>query len=103
MQTLHSEQDLFAIVPGHDIPDLETVVASNDGYAIVRKHMEARRVEAVNELASMRVSAPPVGTDTMEWQSNSKSLFRAGAVSVSPSTTTSSARQTRPSVRAPKS
>ena len=40
MQTLHSEQDLFAIVPGHDIPDLETVVASNDGYAIVRKHME---------------------------------------------------------------
>ncbi|MFL5602708.1 MAG: hypothetical protein ACJ77R_04740 [Gemmatimonadaceae bacterium] len=39
-RSVHSEQDLFAIVPGQDIPDLETVVASNDGYAIVRKHME---------------------------------------------------------------
>lgn len=40
LAALHREPDLFAIVPGHEVPDLETVVASNDGYAIVRKHMD---------------------------------------------------------------
>jgi hypothetical protein len=40
MRMLHSQEDLFAIVPGHDVPDLETVVLTNYGYAIVQKHME---------------------------------------------------------------
>jgi ANTAR domain len=40
LRALHAEDGLFAIVPGHDIPDLEAVVASVDGYAIVRKHTE---------------------------------------------------------------
>jgi hypothetical protein len=40
LAALHLEQGLFAIVPGHELPDLETVVLSNDRYAIVRKHTE---------------------------------------------------------------
>ncbi len=40
LRRLHGEEGLFAIAPGHEIPDLETVVVSNNGYAIVQKHME---------------------------------------------------------------
>jgi hypothetical protein len=40
MRMLHSQEDLFAIVPGHEVPDLETLVLTKDGYAIVQKHME---------------------------------------------------------------
>jgi hypothetical protein len=40
LRALHGEEGLFAIVPGHEIPDLETVVSSTDRYAIVRKHEE---------------------------------------------------------------
>jgi ANTAR domain-containing protein len=40
LRALHAEENMFAIVPGHEVPDLETVVLSNDRYAIVRKHME---------------------------------------------------------------
>jgi ANTAR domain-containing protein len=40
LRALHSEEHTFAIVPGHELPDLETVILTRDGYAIVRKHME---------------------------------------------------------------
>jgi hypothetical protein len=39
----------FAIVPGHDIGDVEDVVASNERFATVRKHPEAAdRVRATD-------------------------------------------------------
>lgn len=31
---------LFAIVPGHEIPDVEEVVAENQRFYVVRKHVE---------------------------------------------------------------
>jgi hypothetical protein len=37
LKMLHSRPGFYAITPGHEIPDLETVVLENDGYAIVRK------------------------------------------------------------------
>jgi hypothetical protein len=32
---------LFAVVPGHEIPDAEDVLTTTDRYAVVRKHAEA--------------------------------------------------------------
>jgi hypothetical protein len=40
LRALHAGENMFAIVPGHEVPDLETVVFSNERYAVVRKHME---------------------------------------------------------------
>ena len=36
-EELRSDPVLFAIVPGHEIPDVEVVVARTDAYAVVRK------------------------------------------------------------------
>jgi hypothetical protein len=35
---LHAESNLFVVAPGHEIADVETVVAESDGYLIVRKN-----------------------------------------------------------------
>jgi hypothetical protein len=37
LQTLHSTPGDYVVLAGHDIPDLEQVVQSQNGYAIVRK------------------------------------------------------------------
>jgi hypothetical protein len=37
LRVIHGDENLFAIVPGHEIPDLETVIEQTDGYAIIRK------------------------------------------------------------------
>jgi hypothetical protein len=37
LHLLHSRAGYYAIIPGHDIPDLETVVMEKDGYAVVQK------------------------------------------------------------------
>ena len=37
-EELRSDPGLFAIVPGHEIPDVEDVVAETEAYAVVRKH-----------------------------------------------------------------
>jgi hypothetical protein len=34
---LHEEGGLFVVLPGHEIPDVESVVDRNNGYLIVRK------------------------------------------------------------------
>ena len=31
----------FAVAPGHELPEIESVVARRDGYQVVRKHGEA--------------------------------------------------------------
>jgi hypothetical protein len=36
-EELRAEPAHFAIVPGHEIPDVEQVVAERDGYHVVRK------------------------------------------------------------------
>ena len=38
LQQLHAGNDLFVVLPGHEIPDVETVVANSNGYLIVRKN-----------------------------------------------------------------
>jgi hypothetical protein len=43
---------LFAIYPGHEAPDVETVVAKHGGYEVVRKHVGAP--EALAEAADPR-------------------------------------------------
>jgi len=42
LQTLHSTPGCYVVLAGHDIPDLEDVVQSQNGYAIVRKRAAER-------------------------------------------------------------
>ena len=35
---LHAENGLFVVLPGHEIPDVETVVDRHDGYLVVRRN-----------------------------------------------------------------
>jgi len=37
LRMLHAKPGFYAIIPGHEIPDLETIVLQHDGYAIIRK------------------------------------------------------------------
>jgi hypothetical protein len=37
-EELRAESSHFAVVRGHEIPDVETVIAQREGYDIVRKH-----------------------------------------------------------------
>lgn len=37
LQDLHAAPDLFVVLPGHEIEDVETVVDRSNGYLIVRK------------------------------------------------------------------
>jgi hypothetical protein len=37
LHQLHAGNDLFVVLPGHEIPDVETVVDRFNGYLIVRK------------------------------------------------------------------
>jgi hypothetical protein len=37
LQRLHAEKGLFVVLPGHEIPDVETVIESFEEYLIVRK------------------------------------------------------------------
>lgn len=41
LQQLHAEADTFLIAKGHELPELETVIADADGYLIVRKNVAA--------------------------------------------------------------
>jgi len=38
LQHLHAENGLFVVLPGHEIPDLETVVDRHNGYLVVRRN-----------------------------------------------------------------
>jgi len=42
LRMLHSRDGFYAIMRGHEIPDLETVVMENGGYAIVQKGVKAQ-------------------------------------------------------------
>ena len=37
---VRADPRLFAIVPGHEIPDVEELVSQNERFSIVRKHVE---------------------------------------------------------------
>jgi hypothetical protein len=37
LRHLHAENGLFIVLPGHEIPDVETVVDRYDGYLVVRR------------------------------------------------------------------
>jgi len=37
-ERLRADATTFAVLPGHDSPDVEDVVAEQDGYHVVRKH-----------------------------------------------------------------
>jgi hypothetical protein len=47
---LRSEPTHFAVKPGHEIPDLEAVIARKDGYFVVAK-TEGEAAELAKELA----------------------------------------------------
>ena len=42
LQTLHTTPGCYVVLAGHDVPDLEDVVQSQNGYAIVRKRAAER-------------------------------------------------------------
>jgi hypothetical protein len=37
-ERVRSRPDIFIIAPGHELPDVEDIVESGIGYAVVRKH-----------------------------------------------------------------
>ena len=37
-EAVRAEGDLFVIRDGHDVPDVESIVETTEGYAVVRKH-----------------------------------------------------------------
>jgi hypothetical protein len=37
LEDAHSRADQFVVAPGHDLPDIEQVVAEHDEYCVVRK------------------------------------------------------------------
>jgi hypothetical protein len=37
LEDAHSRADQFVVAPGHDLPDIEEVVAEHDRYCVVRK------------------------------------------------------------------
>ena len=39
----------FVVLPGHEIPEVETVVASGDGYVVVEKRDEAGRLAEASD------------------------------------------------------
>ena len=43
-EELRSDPTLFAVVPGHEIPEVENVVEEREGYDVVRKHGEAHAI-----------------------------------------------------------
>lgn len=47
---VRSQPELFAIVPGHELPDVEDVVRSNDRFMVVRKR-EGTPAEVARELS----------------------------------------------------
>lgn len=47
---IHKERDLFTIMPGHDVPQIEEVIETNAEYDVVRKFKKPR--ESVRELAT---------------------------------------------------
>jgi hypothetical protein len=48
-ERIRSDSRRFVIVPGHELPDLETVIEQNEGWAIIEKAPEvAPTVEALD-------------------------------------------------------
>ena len=43
-EQLRSDPALFAVVRGHEIPEVEDVVEQREGYDVVRKHGEAHAI-----------------------------------------------------------
>ena len=39
-EAIRQDSQLFFVVPGHEIPDAEDVVSEEDGYLVVRKHVD---------------------------------------------------------------
>jgi len=43
-ESIRQDAQLFVILPGHDVPDVEDVVDGSGGYVVVRKHEDAADV-----------------------------------------------------------
>jgi hypothetical protein len=42
-EELRHDPHRFAVLPGHEIPDIEDVIESNDRYLVVEKHVETHQ------------------------------------------------------------
>ena len=54
----------FVVLPGHEFPDVETLVESRDGYVIVEKLDQAAEVARLEALGARRVS---IGQGEVSW------------------------------------
>jgi hypothetical protein len=43
-EAVRAESDRFIVVPGHEIPDVETVVERRDGYYVIEKDDDVRPI-----------------------------------------------------------
>ena len=48
-ERVRSESSLFFVIPGHEIPDVETVIETNEHWAVIRKDPEVRRLAEETE------------------------------------------------------
>jgi hypothetical protein len=48
-EALRADPTTFAVVRGHEVPDVETVVAEGEGYSVVMKHAGAAAQLAAEE------------------------------------------------------
>ena len=46
---VHSQEDRFVVVPGHESPQIETVVERREGYFVVDKFGEAEEIAEASE------------------------------------------------------
>lgn len=51
-ETVRADPMHFAVIPGHEIPDAETVIERYDGYAVVEKHNNVRGIAEETDLRS---------------------------------------------------
>ena len=43
-ERVRSDSSCFFVVPGHEIPDVETVVESHDGWTVIRKDPDVQEI-----------------------------------------------------------
>ena len=43
-ESVRADSQLFIVLPGHALPDVEDVVSEHDGYVVVRKHADAAEI-----------------------------------------------------------
>ena len=60
LEEAHARPDQFVVAPGHDLPEIEEVVAEHDEYCVVRKKpgLQAARRQRLVSVAALEITSP---------------------------------------------